>query len=154
MDKVIVSGGARGIDFEAHMGCLRAKGQTIAFLPGGLQSPYPRSHHFLFKQILEQEGLLVSEFISTDQVRKENFYQRNRLIAGVSEGVVIVEAALKSGTWMTAHKAMSENRDLFIVPGSPLLESYEGSMQLIREGASVMTCAKDLYLSQQIKLPL
>lgn len=143
-DVAIISGGARGIDFEVHQSCIDSKGKTIAYLPGGILNPYPTTHNFLFKSILKNGGLLVSEFMSTDVVRKENFHQRNRLIAGSANAVIIVEAAPKSGTAMTARKAVAENRELFVVPGSPLLTNYAGSLELICQGANILCSAQDL----------
>lgn len=151
---VVISGGARGIDYEAHMQCILNNGKTVAFLPGGVLNPYPSSHHFLFENILHKNGLLVSEFLSSDGVRKENFHQRNRLIAGCSDALVIVEAALKSGTIMTAGKAMEQNKDLLVLPGSPLLKNYEGSLELICQGANVVRSAQEILIELQDKINL
>ncbi len=140
---VIISGGARGVDAEAHEATINASGKTIAFLPGGVLNPYPSSNQYIFEKAIKSGGLLVSEFISTDIVRRENFHQRNRLIAGLADVVLIVEAKLKSGTIMTAHKARDENKDVFIVPGHPLIENYAGSLSLIVDGAQIAISAAE-----------
>lgn len=93
-----------------------------------------------------EKGALLSEFPPQTQIRKENFYRRNRLIAGLAHVVVIVEAGLKSGTLMTAHKAMDENKDVMVVPGPPLIASYEGSLELFEQGALLARDEKDIIL--------
>lgn len=141
---VIVSGGARGIDFEAHHACLMSNGKTVSFLPSPISKPYPSSHLYLFDKIVNSGGALVTEFLSKDDVRSKNFYQRNRLIAGLSKLVVIVEAAEKSGTLMTANKAMNDNNDVMVVPGSPLIDNYAGSLEILYQGAGLARHAKDI----------
>lgn len=140
---VIVSGGARGIDFEAHHGALKNSGRTIAFLPSGLDEPYPRSNHETFKKIGEK-GLLISEFLPGTNVNRWHFQQRNRLIVGASDAVVIVEAGERSGTLMTANIALRENVDLMVVPGSPMVASYAGSLSLLKDGAGLARHAQDV----------
>jgi len=142
----IVSGGARGIDAEAHMSAVEAGGKTIAFLPGSVDAPYPRSNHEIFAQILEN-GALLSEFPPKTEVRKENFHRRNRLIAGLADVVVIVEAGERSGTIMTASKALAENREILVVPGPPLVASYAGSLNLIYNGAPLARDSKDIIMT-------
>ncbi len=143
---VIVSGGARGIDAEAHWAALEAGGKTIAFLPGSVDKPYPHGNQMIFERILSQ-GCLISEYPSGTAVRRENFHRRNRLIAGLAELVIIVEAAARSGTLMTANKALAENRDILVVPGPPLVESYTGSLELICQGAGLARDAKDIIFN-------
>lgn len=142
----IVSGGARGIDAEAHWAALEAGGSTIAFLPGSVDNPYPRGNSMIFERILAQ-GCLISEFPPGTEVRRENFHRRNRLIAGLADVVIIVEAGARSGTLMTATKAISENREILVVPGPPLVESYTGSLDLIYHGAGVVRDAKDIIFN-------
>jgi DNA processing protein len=131
----IVSGGARGIDFEAHQAALLHGGRTVAFLPGGVDEPYPKNHGDLFSKIERAGGAIVSEFAPLTPVRPENFVRRNRLIAAAARLVVIVEAGLKSGSMLTAKHAVDQNKDLAVVPGSPSIPSYEGSLQLLFDGA-------------------
>jgi len=141
---VTVSGGARGIDSEVHESSLVANGRTVVFLPGGLDAPYPQSNLDLFSKILERGGLLVTEFPPRTVVRRHCFHRRNRLIAGVSKLVVVVEAGIRSGTMMTANKATSENIDIAVLPGPPGLPTYDGSLQLIWEGAKIVRDSKDI----------
>ncbi len=140
---VIVSGGARGIDAEAHFATFQAKGETCAILPGGLDRFYPQGNRFIFERILEQ-GVIISEFPPKTDVRPENFHRRNRLIAGLSEIVVVVEAARRSGTLITAHRAVDENIDVLVVPGPAMVASYEGSLDLISQGAGLARGAQDI----------
>lgn len=132
----IISGGARGIDIEAHMSALRAGGSTAAILPSGLNTPYPPSHESPFRDISQRGGVLISELPDDETVTKKSFLRRNRLIVGASDIVVIVEAKGRSGTMMTARWAIAENVDLAVVPGSPMVENYAGSLSLICEGAT------------------
>ncbi|MBK9293289.1 MAG: DNA-protecting protein DprA [Oligoflexia bacterium] len=141
---IIASGGARGIDLEAHKSCVVSGGQSICFLPSGLNNPYPKSNNYLFDAILDKQGLLATEFISTDEVRRNNFHQRNRLIAGISKAVIIVEAALKSGTLMTANKATDDNNLVCVVPGSPLVDNYAGSLEILYHGGDLVRNSKDI----------
>ncbi len=143
---VIVSGGARGIDAEVHWAALEAAGKTVAFLPGSVDKPYPKGNEVIFERILAQ-GCLFSEYPSGTIVRRENFHRRNRLIAGLSTIVIIIEAAARSGTLMTANKALAENRDVLVVPGPPLIESYTGSLELIYQGAPLARDAKDIIFN-------
>jgi DNA processing protein len=141
---IISSGGARGIDSEAHTEAVKARGKTIVFLPGGVDRPYPRSNQFLFDEIVQSGGLLISEFPPGTQVRAENFFRRNRLIAGASDVVAIVEAGHKSGTMLTAKCAYDENKTVLVVPGPPMIASYAGSLQLLFEGAQLLRDASDI----------
>jgi DNA processing protein len=140
---VLVSGGARGIDAEVHLATLRFQGETVAFLPGCVDRPYPLMNSYLFDEMTER-GALISEFLPGTIVCPENFHRRNRLIAGCSGVVVIVEAALKSGTLMTAHRALDENREVLVVPGPPMVPSYAGSLELLNQGAGLARTAEDV----------
>lgn len=141
---VIVSGGARGIDTEAHQSTLNSGGSTVAYLPGGLDQLYPVSNRRMFQDILDKGGSLLSEYVVSSEVRAENFQRRNRLIAGQSDLVVIVEAGCKSGTLMTANKAIAENIDISVVPGPPIVENYMGSLELISQGAGLARNHEDI----------
>lgn len=138
---VVTSGLARGIDTEAHQVALETG--TIAVLAGGLDRPYPPENAELAEKIAEV-GLLVSEMPLGLSPRGRDFPRRNRLIAGLSHGVVIVEAARRSGSLITARMANDQGRQVFAVPGSPLDPRCEGSNDLLREGASLCCGAEDV----------
>lgn len=138
---VVVSGLARGIDGEAHQAAL-ATG-TIAVLAGGLDIVYPPEHHDLQDQI-GATGLLVSEHPVGSQIQARHFPRRNRIIAGLSLGTVVIEAALQSGSLITARFALDQGREVMAVPGSPLDPRARGSNDLIRSGARLVEQADDV----------
>jgi len=138
---VVVSGMARGIDAAAHEGAL--DGGTLAVLAGGVDVIYPRENAALYDAIRER-GLLVSEMPCGVQPQARHFLRRNRIIAGMCLGVVVVEAALKSGSLITARLAGEQGRDVFAVPGSPLDPRCRGANDLIRNGAILTECADDI----------
>jgi len=137
----IVSGLARGIDGQAHQTSL-ATG-TIAVIAGGIDKIYPPEHETLFAQIKEQ-GVVVAESIIGTEPQSTLFPRRNRLISGLSQAVIVVEAALQSGSLITARYAAEQNRDVFVVPGSPMDPRYRGSNALIRNGATLITKSQDV----------
>ncbi len=136
-DLVVVSGLARGIDAAAHEGALRT-GRTIAAIAGGLDIPYPPEHAELQARIAER-GAVVAEAPIGTAPQARHFPRRNRVIAGLSEGVIVVEAAPKSGSLITARMAQEAGRELFAVPGSPLDPRCRGSNDLIRSSAAHLT---------------
>lgn len=138
----IVSGLARGIDAAAHRATL-ATG-TVAVLAGGHQHIYPAEHTDLFDQIVASEGAAVSEMPITWEPRARDFPRRNRLISGLAVGVVIVEAARRSGSLITARMAGEQGREVFAVPGSPLDPRSEGTNGLLKQGAILVTEAADV----------
>jgi DNA processing protein len=138
---VIVSGLARGIDAAAHRGSL-ATG-TVAVLAGGHDRVYPKEHANLLQDILES-GAAVSEMPLGWEPRARDFPRRNRLISGLALGVVIVEAAQRSGSLITARMALEQGREVFAVPGSPLDPRAEGTNRLLKEGAALVTEAADV----------
>ncbi|WP_196258527.1 DNA-processing protein DprA [Pelagibacterium limicola] len=138
----VVSGLARGIDAAAHDASLRTG--TIAVLAGGLDRLYPQENIPLAEAIVDQGGALVSEMPFGWEARARDFPRRNRLVAGISLGVVIVEAAKRSGSLITARLALEQNREVFAVPGSPLDPRAEGGNALIRQGAILITSAEDI----------
>jgi DNA processing protein len=137
----VVSGLARGIDGAAHRASL-ATG-TIAALAGGHDQIYPPEHGSLAEAIVT-EGALVSEMPMGWEPRARDFPRRNRIISGLAAGVVIVEAAKRSGSLITARMALEQGREVFAVPGSPLDPRNEGSNDLIKQGAALVTCADDV----------
>jgi DNA processing protein len=142
----IVSGGARGIDAEAHRGALRAGGRTIAVLATGFAHPYPSEHVGLFESIVEGGGALVTEQPSFVTARPDLFPRRNRVIASLSLVTVVVEAALRSGALLTARIAVDDlSRDVGCVPGPVTSALSAGCHRAIREGwATLVTCADDV----------
>ncbi|HEY3204065.1 MAG TPA: DNA-processing protein DprA [Thermoanaerobaculia bacterium] len=139
----VVSGFARGIDAAAHEAALDGPGGTIAVLGCGLDVDYPREHHRL-KERLSSGNLLVSEFPPGAEPRPENFPIRNRIIAGLSSGVVVVEASRRSGSLITARLANDFGRDVFAVPGSIFSETSAGAHELLRDGAILCRSAEDV----------
>lgn len=115
-DVCIVSGMAKGIDAYSHMGCLQAKGKTIAVLGNGLDQIYPKENSRLYEQILQTGGLILSEYIIGTKPNKLNFPARNRIISGLSKGVIVVEAKQKSGTLNTVDFALDQGKEVFVVP--------------------------------------
>jgi DNA processing protein len=139
---VVVSGLARGIDAAAHEGAL-AVGHTIAAVAGGLDRPYPPEHAALQARIAERGAVLAEAPLGTAP-QSRHFPRRNRIIAGLCLGVVVVEAALRSGTLITAGLAQDADREIFAVPGSPLDPRCHGSNDLIRQGAHLTESAADV----------
>ena len=141
---VVVSGLARGIDGAAHRGALEAGGRTVAVLGCGIDVAYPPEHRGLADTIIEQRGAILSELPLGTAPLPENFPNRNRILSGLSLGVVIVEAAEKSGSLITARMALEQDRQVFAVPGSPLSGKTRGSNRLLREGAVLVECVEDV----------
>ncbi len=139
----IVSGLAAGVDSVAHRAALQAGGRTIAVAGCGLDIVYPGSHVALAKQIMAQ-GALVSEFPLGTKPRAEHFPQRNRIISGMSLGVVVVEAGERSGALLTANRALELNREVFAVPGSIYSPISRGTNRLIRDGAKLVASSADI----------
>lgn len=140
-DFTIVSGLARGIDACAHRAALRSG--TIAVLAGGLDRIYPTEHEALARQIAEQ-GALVSEMPLGWEARGRDFPRRNRVVSGLSLGTLVIEAALRSGSLITARFAAEQGREVFAVPGSPLDPRAEGANDLLRNGATLCTQSSDV----------
>lgn len=142
---VIVSGLARGVDAEAHQACLKAGGKTVAVLAQGVDHAYPPENQFLFNQIIKTGGCVLSEFpFLTEGFDKVFFPRRNRLVSGLSNGVLVVEAGAKSGALITARYALEQNRNVYAVPGSLLQPMSQGCLRLIRDGAKLVMTASDV----------
>lgn len=139
---VVVSGLARGIDGAAHEGALTA-GPTAAVVASGVDIVYPPEHRALYQKILKA-GAVVSELMPGTEPQASHFPRRNRIISGLSRGVIVVEATLKSGSLITARQALDQGREVFAVPGSPLDPRAEGPNSLIRDGAVLVRGAADV----------
>lgn len=140
----IVSGLARGIDSIAHEGCLAAGGKTIAVLGCGLDTIYPPENIKLFEDIILSNGLLISEYPPGMPPLQHNFPARNRIISGISSGVLVVEAAKRSGSLITAYYALEQGREVFAIPGNIDCAYSIGTNQLIKDGAKMVLCLDDI----------
>lgn len=141
---VIVSGLALGVDGIAHQAALDAKGTTVAILPNGLGRVYPSSHRQLAERILRQGGALMTEYAQDVEPFKTNFIERNRIVSGISDAVLITEAAAKSGTLHTANFALEQGKTVMAVPGNITSEQSVGTNNLIKSGATPVTELRDI----------
>lgn len=141
---VIVSGLARGVDRIAHETCLAAGGRTIAVLAHGLQMTYPPEHRELRKRILESGGLVVSEYQWGEGLTKQRLALRNRIVVGISKCVLVTESPKSSGTKITVRWAAEQGKDVYVVPGPITDMTYQGSVEIIREGGIPVGSAKDI----------
>ena len=161
-DIIIVSGMARGIDAAAHKGALQAGGKTIAVVGTGVDVVYPKENENLYQQIA-QNGLVLSEYPFHTQPQASNFPRRNRIVSGLSKGVLVVEAGVQSGSLITAHQALEQGRDVYAVPGAPYDGRASGCNKLLKDGAIFVEKAEDIienfnfsqmkFVSQKIKEP-
>ena len=139
----IVSGLARGVDSYAHLGSL-STGRTIAVLGNGLDMIYPKENAMLANEIIKRGGTIISEYPCGVRPNKMNFPARNRIISGISDGIIVVEAKEKSGTLITVDFAFEQGRDVFVVPGNINSINSVGTNELIKQGAKVVTTYKDI----------
>jgi DNA processing protein len=141
----IISGGAKGIDSVAHNAVIEDNGNTIVVLGCGIDVVYPMQNKCLFREI-EKRGLIISEFLPKTPPLSFNFPRRNRIISGLSELVLVVEASEKSGSLITANYAIEQNKEVMVVPGSIFSKGSIGCNKLIRDGAQIFCSMEDLYL--------
>ncbi len=146
----VISGLALGIDGMAHRTALKNSGRTIAVLGSALDVIYPRDHKKLAEQIIDN-GAVISEFLPGTRPEPYNFPRRNRIISGISLGVVVVEAGKKSGALITANHAIEQGKEVFAVPGSAMSAVSEGTNKLLKDGARCVTSAEDIL--DTLKIP-
>ena len=140
----IISGLAYGIDAAAHQGCLSGGSPTVAVLGCGLDRDYPVDHASLRREMLEGGGLIISEYAPGEKPLGWHFPFRNRIISGLGDCLVVMEAKIRSGSMTTVQHALNQGRDVFVYPGDPCSPKSEGNHQLLREGALYFTTAEDL----------
>ena len=140
----IISGLARGIDTYSHIGCLKGKGKTIAVLGSGMNYIYPRENIKLANEIIYNGGTIISEYPLEIEPSKLNFPARNRIISGLSNKIVVVEASKKSGSIITVDYAIEQGKEVYVVPGNINNIMSEGCNELIKEGANIITKYEDL----------
>lgn len=152
----IVSGLARGVDAAAHMGAINTKGGTIAVLGTGIDEIYPKENEKMYRDI-SQKGLILSEYPFHTKPQASNFPRRNRIVSGLSKGVLLVEAGVQSGSMITANQALEQGRDVFAIPGAPYDGRSAGCNKLIKEGAYLVNDIEDIINNfnfyQQVFVP-
>ena len=141
---MVASGLALGIDAEAHTGAVQAKGVSVAVLGGALDCLFPKENAGLARSMIDCGGAVVSEYPFGRQPDRQTFPMRNRIVSGLSKGVLVVEAPLNSGTMITVNQALDQNRSVMAVPGRIDSPASQGCHKLLREGARLVTCADDV----------
>jgi DNA processing protein len=148
----VVSGLARGIDGEAHLAALESGGRTVAVLGSGVDQIYPPEHRDLAARIERGRGAIISEYALGTEPEARNFPPRNRIISGLSLGVLIVEAGAKSGALITGRFAIEQDRDVFAVPGNINSVASQGTNQLIQQGAKLVTRVEDILEELNLRM--
>jgi len=140
----IISGLAYGIDAASHGGCIEGGSPTIAVTACGLDIVYPREHIGLRNKIIEQNGLIITEYAPGERPAGWHFPYRNRIIVGLSRALILIEAKIRSGSMTSVQHALEQGKDVFVYPGQPDSEYFEGNHQLLREGGIYFTSAEDI----------
>ncbi len=140
----IISGLAKGIDSFAHKGSLAAQGKTIAVVGCGLDRVYPKENKELFDEIIKRGGAIISEYVIGTKPIAKNFPKRNRIISGLSDAVIVVEAREKSGTLITVDFALEQGKDIYAIPGNVDNPNSYGTNDLIKQGAKIVTKLQDI----------
>lgn len=140
----IISGLAKGVDSYAHMGTLYTSGKTIAVVGNGLDIVYPAENENLLNKILENGGAIISEYPLGTKPEKMNFPARNRIISGMSKGIIVVEAKERSGTLITVDFALEQGRDVYVIPGNIDSINSVGTNELIKQGAKMVTTCEEI----------
>ena len=143
-DVTIVSGMAIGIDTIAHSTAIKTGGKTIAVLPSGLNNIYPERNKSLYKNILNNNGTVITEYESDIKATSYRFLERNRIVAGISIGIIVIEAAYRSGTSVTAKLAFEQKKDVYCIPGNLDSSKSMGTNNLIKNGAKLVTNPYDV----------
>lgn len=143
-DICIISGLAKGIDSFSHIGALNAKGKTIAVLGSGLDNIYPKENMKLVEEIIKNNGLVISEYPLGTKPIKYHFPARNRIISGLSDSILVIEARRNSGTNITVDFALEQGKDIFVIPGNIYSKTSDGTNFLITEGAIPVLSYKDI----------
>lgn len=146
----IISGLAIGVDSYSHIGCMEGVGKTIGVLGSSVHNPLPKQNTKLAEQIIEEGGLLISEYNINSSVIPSNFYNRNRIISGISDGIVVVEAANKSGALITVEFGLEQGKNIFAVPGNINSEMSRGCHKIIKEGAKLIESIDDILIEYNI----
>lgn len=147
----IVSGMAKGIDSLSHRSCIDAGGRTIAVIASGFNNIYPKENEELFYKILETGGLVISEYAPNEKANKKNFPERNRIVSGISIGVLVVEAAYRSGTSITARYAKKQGKDIYCIPSSIDSNKGVGTARLIEQGAKIVLKPENILKNYNLK---
>ena len=140
----IVSGMAKGIDASAHKGALLAKGKTIVVLGSGVNNIYPLENKKLYEDILNNNGLILSEYGVNTKPTPEKFPERNRILSGLSEKILVVEASRKSGSIITANQAIEQGKNVYAIPGNITSSKSSGTNELIKDGAILVSSLEDI----------
>ena len=143
-DLKIVSGMAIGIDWVAHKEAIKEGGKTIAVLPSGLKNIYPKENIKLYEEIISNGGCVISEYEPYEEAKSKKFLERNRIVSGISIGCLVVEAAYRSGTSVTARLTKNQKRDVFCIPGSLDNSKSIGTNKLIKDFAKLVTSPEDI----------
>jgi DNA processing protein len=142
----IVSGGARGVDMEIHKACISTQCPTICFIPSGMSQLYPPELYHWIEPILETDGIIVSPFDPFERIYKGNFHFRNELMVMISNATLVIEARLRSGSMLSANKAIKWGRELAALPVHPMQVGGSGNLKLLQDGAQMIINSEDLKL--------